>query len=68
MIEEAQDRKEMGIKVAGAMRDATLLTVELMKEARDNGTRLQDDEMKNIWRRWRDFFMHEYDGARDLPF
>lgn len=64
-ISENMDRKEMGIKVSGAMRDATLITTALLEGGHMPA---DDEEIKGVWRKYRDFFMSEYDGAKDLPF
>lgn len=67
MIEEAQDRKELSMRLQGAQRDATLITIASLKEQPFP----TDEEFKKDWKKWFDFLMGQYDSekkAQDKPF
>lgn len=59
-IEEAQNRKHDAIARAGAMRDATLVTLASLKDAPFPTT----EDFKAEWTRWVKFFL----GKADEPF
>lgn len=61
MIQRSQDVKELGIKIAGAMRDATLITVASLKDQPFP----TDEEFKAEWEKWRDYFIAQYDEQRN---
>lgn len=54
-IKSAQDNRSKGIKISGAMRDATLVTTKLMELVDPNL------DVKITWASWRDWFMAQYD-------
>lgn len=56
-IEEAQERKQEAIQLAGAFRDATLVTLASLKEQPFP----TDEEFKAEWRKWVKFFLNEGD-------
>ena len=63
-IEKFQSSKENSIKMAGAMRDATLLTVEQIKQAVARGEMVEVEDMKVMWSDWRTWLL----GKSEEPF
>lgn len=63
-IEDAQTRKHDSIKVAGAMRDATLITLADLKDRPFP----QDEDFKKAWKGWVDFLLQQHDILLDRPF
>lgn len=63
-VEEAQNRKQDGIKLAGAMRDATLVALADIKDQPFPS----DDDFKRTWMKWCDFFLEQHDVLKDRPF
>lgn len=57
-IDRAQDRREVGVKVAGAMRDATLIAIAALKDQPFP----TDAEFKEELRKWRDWLISEFDN------
>lgn len=64
MIEKAQDRKNDAITLSSAMRDATLV----LTSHYEGGGVVPPDELKAIWRGWRDFFLNEHRIKSSEPF
>lgn len=60
MIKEAQGRKNDAIARAGAFRDATLVTLQMLKDQPFP----TDADFKEIWKGWVKFFL----GVADEPF
>lgn len=72
-IEKSQDRKEVGVKVAGAMRDATLILTSLYKEEFEKMPAVvRGDKLREAHKQWVEFFVKSYDDTKkmieDLPF
>lgn len=66
-IEAAQENKALGIKVSAAMRDATSITLELMKKDPEFGF----SDFETMFRRVRDWYIKEWSNLEeslDLPF
>lgn len=67
-IKSAQDNREKGIQLAGAMRDATTVTLASLRDQPFP----TDEEFKEEWRKWREFFIKEFDTKSDnlknIPF
>lgn len=61
MINKAQEAKEIGIKLSGAMRDATLITLASLKDQPFP----DDDDFMAAWKKWRDFLMTQFDDKKD---
>lgn len=57
-ISKSMDRKEESIAMSSAMRDATLIVVNLYKELQDTDNKTE--AIKETWREWRDFFLKEH--------
>lgn len=67
MIEHAQDRKELSMRLQGAMRDATLITLASLKDSPFP----DDEDFKKVWEMWRDYLMGQYEEKKkdeDVPF
>lgn len=58
-IQNAQKEKEIGMKVAGSMRDATQVLVTFSKELESVPWEDAQAELKERHRKWTDFFMNE---------
>lgn len=59
-IRKAQDNSQLSIKISGAMRDATLITLASLREQPFP----TDEEFKQEWRKWRDWIINEFDQER----
>lgn len=69
-IKEAQDNKQLGVKIAGAQRDAAMVVVELYRDLvmekpfEERGAFIRSQI--RIWRQW---FMEEADeDKKEIPF
>lgn len=67
-IREAQQTKEMGIKIAGAQRDATLIVTTFYEELASMTPNAREENIKALWKEWRDWFINEFDKDTDSPF
>lgn len=56
-VKENMDVKQIGIKVSGAMRDATETTLRALKDQPFP----TDDEFKSEWLKWRDWYIKQFD-------
>lgn len=63
-IEKFQSSKENSIKMAGAMRDATLLTIEEIHYAQSKGEEITEKFVKETWSKWRTWLL----GKSEEPF
>lgn len=57
-IQRQGEKRDLAMKLMGAMRDATLITLESFK----NQPFPTSEEYKEEWRNWRDFFVSEFDN------
>lgn len=57
-IKQSMDRKEQSILMASTMRDATILTAEQIKRSE---MPLTDEDIKEIWLKWRNWLIKQGD-------
>src|SRR5439155_6945211 len=65
-IEKAQENKNHGIKVAAAMRDATLITIALLEHAQDDGSGFHE-----TFKATKEWYLKEWSATEkslDIPF
>ena len=66
MVQRAQDNKELGIRVAGAMRDATLIVTQMYPElAKITDQEVKEKAIQEKWHHWRGFFFDQWEN-RDV--
>ena len=66
MISQAQDRKQDGIRMSAACRDATLVVVNLYPELANAENK--EGYIRDEWKRWRSWFFNESGEAPNEPF
>lgn len=66
-IKEAQEERARGIKLAGINRDATLICIEMMKQAiQFVDVEISKEEFQKSWLEWRKWLSDNY--GDDVPF